>query len=124
MILDPCPNSPNCVSTQAPASDTVHYVEPIAYSGRRDALRDYLVEWISSQPRARVTSSGPDTITAEFRSRIFRFVDDVVIVLPVDTPMVHLRSASRVGYGDMGVNRHRYERIRDAVNKWQSERAE
>ena len=124
MILDPCPNSPNCVSTQAPASDTVHYVEPIAYSGRRDALRDYLVEWISSQPRARVTSSGPDTITAEFRSRIFRFVDDVVIVLPVDTPMVHLRSASRVGYGDMGVNRHRYEQIRDAVNKWQSERAE
>jgi uncharacterized protein (DUF1499 family) len=124
MTLEPCPNSPNCVSTQAPAGDTVHYVEPIAYAGPREALRDYLVEWIDSQPRARVTSNSPDTITAEFRSRIFRFVDDVVIVLPVETSIMHLRSASRVGYGDIGVNRQRYERIRDAVNEWQLERDE
>jgi uncharacterized protein (DUF1499 family) len=51
-------------------------------------------------------------IHAEFRSRLFGFVDDVEFSFDEDPKTVHLRSASRTGYYDFGVNRKRMERIR------------
>ena len=119
--LEPCPGSPNCVSTQADESDKTHYVEPIPYRGDRDALLEFLVRWIEAQPRTVITERSTDTIRAVFRSRLFRFPDDVVLVFPAGTGIVHLRSASRLGQGDLGVNRGRYRRIRSAVEQWQRE---
>ena len=54
------------------------------------------------------------TLTAEYRSLIFRFIDDVDFLLDEKEGVIHFRSASRVGYSDLGANRKRMERIRKA----------
>ena len=59
-------------------------------------------------------------IHTEFTSAFFRFVDDVEFLLDDGTRTIHVRSASRVGYSDFGVNRRRVEELRsrfDALNK-------
>mgnify|MGYP006301041899 FL=1 len=58
-----------------------------------------------------------DYLHAVFRSRVFGFRDDLELLLPPDEPVVHLRSASRVGYGDMNANRQRYQAVREAVHQ-------
>ena len=67
---------------------------------------------VTAQPGATIVSETQDYLHAEFRSKIMGFVDDVEFWLPADQPVIHVRSASRVGYSDMGVNRRRVERIR------------
>jgi uncharacterized protein (DUF1499 family) len=52
----------------------------------------------------------------EMRSLMFRFVDDVEFSLAASAGLIHVRSASRVGYSDFGVNRKRVERIRAAFD--------
>lgn len=46
-----------------------------------------------------------------FRSRIFRFVDDVDVEIDEDERRVDFRSASRTGYSDLGVNRKRMREL-------------
>lgn len=113
--LTPCPQTPNCVSTQAPESDSTHYVQPIPYQGEREAVLDRLVRWIESQDRAEIVEKRDDYLRAVFASRVFRFRDDVEIFIPADDDVVHFRSAARVGSGDLGVNRERYEKARAVV---------
>lgn len=107
--LAPCPPSPNCVSSQA--ADADHRVEPFRYAGSREAAQARLREVIDSVPRARVVTAGDGYLRAEFSSRILRFVDDVEFWFPGE-PVVHVRSASRLGYSDFGVNRARVEDLR------------
>jgi len=59
-------------------------------------------------------SRGPDAVRVEFRTRIFRFVDDAQFVFDDKAKTIHFRSASRIGSSDMGVNRRRMEEIRKA----------
>jgi len=108
--LAPCPSSPNCVSSAA--TDPGHRVEPLAFVGRPDVALGRLRDTIAAMPRARVTSSTDWSLHAEFTSRLFRFVDDVDCVLDVAASVIHIRSASRTGYSDLGVNRKRVEQIR------------
>ena len=49
---------------------------------------------------------------AEATSFLFRFVDDIELYFPVSEKVIHVRSASRAGYSDLGVNRTRVEEIR------------
>lgn len=67
---------------------------------------------IESMPRATIVERGPRTLRAEFRSRIFRFVDDVQFEIDETKQTIEFRSASRVGRKDFGVNRKRMETIR------------
>ena len=53
-----------------------------------------------------------DRLVATFTSRLFRFVDDFALRVDGSAGLLHIRSASRVGYGDFGVNRRRVERFR------------
>ena len=62
-------------------------------------------------PEATIIEEQDDYLYAEFRSRIFRFVDDVEFAVDNENNEVHFRSASRVGHSDLGVNRARMERI-------------
>jgi uncharacterized protein (DUF1499 family) len=62
--------------------------------------------------RMKIVEEKDDYLHAEARSLIFRFVDDVEFYLPAPEKVIHVRSASRVGYSDMGVNRKRVEEIR------------
>lgn len=111
-LLAPCPPSPNCVSSLA--TDAEHRVAPLADQGDPAAAMRRLRDVIAAMPRARVVSASDTALRAEFTSRIFRFVDDVDCVVDPAAGVIQIRSASRVGYSDLGVNRDRVEAIRKA----------
>jgi uncharacterized protein (DUF1499 family) len=116
--LAACPDSPNCVSSQS--ADPRHAIDPLRYEGTAQKARERLVKAISEMKRARIVIAEERYIHAEFTSAFFRFVDDVEFLLDDGTRTIHVRSASRVGYSDFGVNRRRVEEIRtrfDALNK-------
>ncbi len=108
--LAPCPGTPNCVSSQS--TDQRHAVAPLRYEGAAGAAMQRLIEVIRGMKRARITTVRERYLHAEFTSLIFRFVDDVEFLLEEETQTIHLRSASRVGTSDLGVNRRRVEAIR------------
>lgn len=66
---------------------------------------------VAGMPRAKVVSSTDRYLHAEFTSALFRFVDDVEFLIDPDAKQIHFRSASRVGYSDLGANRRRMEAI-------------
>ncbi len=111
--LAPCPSSPNCVSSQSVAGDKEHYIQPVHYSGSRDAAKAALISVIESMKRTKIITVTDDYVHAEFTSRIFRFVDDVEFYFDDATKTIHVRSASRLGRSDLGVNRKRVEAIRE-----------
>ena len=112
--LTPCPNTPNCVSSQA--HDEAHYIEPIQYAGSQQEAHNRLLQIIESEKRTKILQDQGDYIRVEFTSAVFRFIDDVEFFFPKEKTgetVIHVRSASRVGSSDLGVNRKRIERIRD-----------
>jgi uncharacterized protein (DUF1499 family) len=115
--LAPCKGTPNCVSSQAQPSDRTHYTEPLKLNGDPEKAMEKLADIIKSMPRSRIIESKPDYIRAEFRSRIFKFVDDVEFYLDRKAGVLHARSGARTGKGDMGVNRRRIETIRALFEK-------
>ena len=113
--LAPCPSSPNCVSSLA--DDEMHRVAPLPFSGTAAAAIDRLAGTVRSLPRASVITATDTYLHAEFRSAVFRFVDDVEFLADESAGVIHLRSASRVGTSDLGVNRRRVETIRARWNQ-------
>ena len=111
--LEPCPSSPNCVVSAN--GDEEHQIDPITYQGDRATAKETLLKVLSVVPRTEVIDSTDNYIHAESTSRIFKFVDDVEFYFPEDENVIHLRSASRVGESDLGVNRRRMEQIRLAM---------
>ena len=110
--LAPCPASPNCVCSQA--DDEGHRVEPIAFTGDPAEAMDQLRAVIAGMPRGVVVTATDGYLHAEFTSLVFRFVDDVECVVDADRRVIHVRSASRAGRSDFGVNRARVDAIRRA----------
>ena len=108
--LLPCPESPNCVSTEA-GTDRAHFVEPIAFTQLPEDVEQLLLGVLTGMG-GHVVEQKQDYIHAEFTSRIFRFVDDVEIRIDEKHKAVHIRSASRVGYSDFGVNTKRVQQIK------------
>lgn len=100
--------TPNCVSSQADPADRAHYAEPIAFQGPMAALRAA----IQSMPGSTLIEEKPGYLYAEFRTRRLRFVDDFELCQDEKSGLVHVRSASRLGRRDFGVNRRRVERLR------------
>ena len=109
--LPPCSSSPNCVSSRDP--DPSRRVDPIPFRGTAEEAREALGEVLRSLPRATIVASSGTGIRAEFRSRL-GFVDDVEFRIDEAAGVIHVRSASRKGYWDLGVNRRRVEAIREA----------
>jgi uncharacterized protein (DUF1499 family) len=109
-----CPVSPNCVVSQD--ADPKHAVEPITYHVDRDTARKTLLKVLTVVPRTEVIEQTDNYIHATSKSRIFKFVDDVEFYLPENESVIHLRSASRLGDSDLGVNRRRVEQIRLALH--------
>ena len=104
-----CPDTPNCVSSLA--KDPGKRVDPFPVKGDPAQSMDLLKNIVTSMPRATVVSESETRIESEFHS-ILGFVDDVMFVLSSDSEAIHVRSASRKGSWDLGVNRRRVERIR------------
>lgn len=117
--LPTCPVSPNCVSSQA--SDPQHAIASLSLTGTPTEVRAQLLQALGTLDRTKVVMSEPDYIAAEVTSRVFRFVDDVEFYFPATAAtttatsaeiVVQVRSASRLGHSDLGVNRERVELIR------------
>lgn len=108
--LAPCPSTPNCVSSQS--IDTEHTIEPLKYPGEAKEGMDRLSKIVRGMPRAKIITETDGYLYAEFTSLIFRFVDDVEFAADERAKVIHIRSASRVGHSDFGVNRKRIEAIR------------
>jgi uncharacterized protein (DUF1499 family) len=115
--LMPCPKTPNCVNSQA-AVDEKHFIHPINFVGMQQEALSTLLAILRASKRTKIIVAEEDYIRAEFTSMVFRFVDDVEFYLSstkAEQTIIHVRSASRVGYSDFGVNRKRIERIRSKL---------
>ena len=117
--ITPCPKTPNCVSSVD--TDPKHFIQPLQFVGKATDARERLLNVLYSLKRVRVVASGEDFIRAEFVSAIFRFVDDVEFYLDDRNKIIHVKSASRVGYSDLGVNRRRVENIRKRFDQNEEE---
>jgi uncharacterized protein (DUF1499 family) len=113
--LAPCPASPNCVCSQA--SDSLHQIAPLSFSSTPAQALSQLKSIIQSLPRTRIIQETEDYLYAEFKTALMGFIDDVEFYIDSKSQMIHVRSASRLGYGDLGVNRQRIETIRTQFNK-------
>ncbi len=111
--LSPCPSSPNCVVSQN--GDTRHAIAPITYHVERDKAKEIVLKVLTVVPRTEVIEQTDNYIHAISKSRIFKFVDDVEFYFPKNESVIHIRSSSRVGDLDLGVNRTRLEQIRLAL---------
>ena len=111
--LAPCPDSPNCVSSLA--TEAGHAIAPFALDRSVGAAKEELRQAIARLPRTRLITDQENYLHFEFRSLLFRFVDDVEFHMDETTKTIHVRSASRVGHSDFGVNRRRVEAIRELL---------
>ena len=112
-LLAPCPSTPNCVSSQS--KDPGHAVPALNYTSSPAEAMAKLKRIVQSMPRTRIVSDTPAYLHAEFTSAVMRFVDDVEFSLDEPARSINVRSASRLGKSDLGVNRKRVEEIR---TKW------
>lgn len=110
--LAPPKRSPNCVSSQADPSDAVHYIAPIKFTGAPVEALATLRGIVDAGGRTLVIRHDADYLYAEYTSKILGFVDDVEFFASAREGVIHVRSASRLGRRDFGVNRARIEAIR------------
>lgn len=109
-----CPKSPNCVVSQG-ETDEDHQIAPIEYTTDRDTARELLLKVLTVVPRTEVIEQTDDYIRFQSTSRLLGFVDDGEFYFPKDEAVIQMRSASRMGESDLGVNRRRLEQIRLAM---------
>ena len=100
--IKPCPESPNCVSTLA--HDSRHAMPPLHFIRTKEQSKQRIIEIIQSQERSEIIKISDSYVHAQFKSRLFGFVDDVEFQFDDAVRTIHFRSASRVGYYDFGVN--------------------
>jgi uncharacterized protein (DUF1499 family) len=107
-----CPDSPNCVSSQAERQE--QKVEPLRYSGPAEEAKLRLRVAIDGLPGTKVMQDDRIYLHAQFKTFVFGFIDDVEFLIDDAQKVIHVRSASRIGYSDLGTNRRRVETIRRA----------
>ena len=107
--LADCGWRPNCVSSAA--SDPRRRVGPWPLAADADSVWRAVREIVAATPRTRIVDEQGFSLRAEARSRIFRFVDDLELLIDSAKEVLAARSAARVGYSDRGVNRRRVLRI-------------
>jgi len=113
--LDPCPDSPNCVSSLATGDD--HHIAPMAYGGDRAAARLRLLAALSQLDNAEIVEDTRGFLRVKVTSALLRFVDDVTFFFDDENSLIQMRSASRSGYYDFGANRRRLENIRELYER-------
>jgi uncharacterized protein (DUF1499 family) len=117
--LAPCPTSPNCVSSQMPVDDAEHNVVPLPFpaaaQGDARAAWRMLERAVRALDRVTIVTLRDDYLHAEVASALMGFIDDLECLLDAASGTIQVRSASRVGYSDLGVNRRRVEALRAAL---------
>jgi len=116
-VLAACPSSPNCVSSFA--ADKGHRIAPFSFGDEPAAAFARLTQLIRQRSDATVIEEGSGYLRVELRTTLF--VDDAEFLLDAEKKVIHLRSASRLGYSDLGKNRSRVEEIRAAYSRGDQE---
>ena len=106
--LAPCPGSPNCVSSQS--EDPQFKIDPLPPVTIAD-----LKTIIANMERTTIIEETDNYLYAEFKSKLMGYVDDVEFYLDSNANVMQVRSASRLGKSDLGVNRKRIEEIRSQL---------
>lgn len=111
--LRPCPPTPNCVCSED--VDARHAVDALRPRGDLEQVLGPFIDALAARPRVKLLSATTGYAHLEFRSKAFRFADDVELLVDFDAGVIHVRSASRVGYSDLGANRARVQELREAL---------
>lgn len=113
--LSTCPSSPNCVcSDETGTSSAIESLQLAVPAADAWPLVEQAVRGLA---RTRIVSNSADYIHAECASSLLGFVDDLELHLRPDDGDIAVRSASRLGYSDFGVNRRRVEMLRTALRE-------
>jgi uncharacterized protein (DUF1499 family) len=115
--LQPCPSTPNCVSSFAKKSDKEHYIAPYEIKGNDLAAWKALKRSVQATEDAKMINNTSNYLYAQYTSSLFHFVDDVEFMLDTSGNKIQLRSASRIGYSDLGVNRKRLDNLEAKLKK-------
>lgn len=116
--LAPCPTTPNCVNSQS--QDPQHRIEPLTYNSTPTQAMTELKTVIQNLERAKITTETENYFDVEFTTKLMGFVDDAEFLIDDSAKAIHVRSASRLGHSDLGVNRKRIEAIRAKLNELKS----
>ena len=108
--LRACPQSPNCVVSENSRSES--HVDPLTFKGDGPRSFQSLIKFLSAEPGVDLVTVEDGYAHAVFRTPILRFQDDIELRLDPGLKVIHVRSASRIGYSDLGANRRRIESIR------------
>ena len=111
--LAPCPASPNCLSSDD--HDSAHKIFPFQLVKPATEVWQTIRKLVLEMPRTRIVNETSDYLHAECRSSVFGFVDDLELHLRPSEDIIAVRSASRLGYSDFGVNQRRIETLRAAL---------
>ena len=114
--LAPPKRTPNCVSSQADPGDAEHYIAPIAFKGDTPAALAAVRKAVEGMTGATIIRTDGGYLYAEYRTKLMRFVDDVEFLHDAKAGVIHVRSASRLGRRDFGVNRARVEALRARIS--------
>jgi len=113
--MQPCPSSPNCVSSKADPGP--HFIEPLVSATDVAELILTIKASLEKDSAFTIVEVEANYLRVEARTRILRFVDDVEFQIRPGSNVVDMRSGSRVGYSDLGKNRRRLEAIRNSLVK-------
>lgn len=108
--LAPCPTKPNCVSSQS--DSRLHRIKPLAFSDEPAQAMARLKSIVTNLSGATLVEEKDGYLYFECVTKLLGFVDDLEFLCQPDEGQVAVRSASRLGYSDMGVNRKRVEAVR------------
>lgn len=108
-----CPSTPNCVSS-LPDEDSDHTISAIPFSDQ-SSMHSALIEAVNANASAELIVNTPNYVYAEYTSSLMKYVDDVEFLFSTSEKVIHVRSASRVGRSDFGVNRDRIEQLRSQL---------
>ena len=113
--LKPCPESPNCVSTQTQQKSK--QMDPIPFTLDPKEVLKVIKGVVENLSNTHLEKESPNYLHYTFKSAIFGFIDDVEFLIDAGKKLIHYRSASRTGYSDMGVNKKRMTEIRKAIEQ-------
>ncbi len=119
MLKAPGATSQNVVSSQAalhPHTD-YHLIAPLKFSGDPVEAFGRLQKILVGMEGASIVTTKPDYLHTEFQTRLLKFIDDAEFMLDAPKGEIQMRSASRLGRKDFGVNRARLEQIRAAFEQ-------
>lgn len=115
-LLSRCPDKPNCTCSEY-KDDAAHYIDPI-FLIRKDMVEiNTILKEVVEESGGTIQAEADNYIASTFTSAVFGFTDDVELRVDSVQNVIHIRSASRTGYSDFGVNKRRAELLKELFDR-------